>query len=66
MIDATTMVRGYAPGQTISVKIYVNNQSKERVDCLEVQLIKVSCQIQIAHRCILQGEIFFIQYDFVL
>lgn len=42
MIDASCKVRGYVPGQTITVKINVFNDSKEHVNNLEVQLIKVS------------------------
>lgn len=46
MIDATTRVRGYTPGQTISVKINVFNDSREHVEGLEVKLIKVSLPVK--------------------
>lgn len=42
MIDASTKVRGFAPGQTIYIKIDVFNESKEHVNSLEVKLNKVS------------------------
>lgn len=46
MIDSSVKVRGYAPGQTISVKINVFNDSKEHVNNLDVKLIKVSFQVK--------------------
>lgn len=61
MIDATTKVRGYAPGQTISVKINVFNDSREHVDNLEVKLIKVSLQIKVHF-----AERIYVFYDFLL
>lgn len=40
-IDAFTPVSGYTPGQTINVKVNVNNKSKETLTEIEVQLNKV-------------------------
>lgn len=40
-IEATAPVSGYTPGQTINVKVTVNNGSKQTLTNMEVQLNKV-------------------------
>lgn len=38
---------GYTPGQTINVNVNVNNQSKQTLEKMEVQLSKVRSQFHL-------------------
>lgn len=56
IIEASTPVGGYAPGQTINLQIHVDNQSKESVSKFSVKLVKVSYTFQFKYSIFLSNH----------
>lgn len=55
-VDAYTPVRGYAPGQTINLKIDVTNDSSYSLYKMQVQLIKVRNHQYFCHNSLIINE----------